>query len=167
MANEHNLIPLNKRSKSVQREIQEKGRQANKEKWAEKLDARARMKAVLEAAADPRVAAALAKTGIEVEDNMDVLIAGLMKGVIKGDIKAIEKALELSGQSRNAEKKAKKDDIEIRKAEAEAARAEMETELYKLRLEAIKGIGQEDIPDDGFLDALKDKAAEDWSNDVL
>lgn len=36
MANEENLIPLNKRSKSVQREIQEKGRQANKQKWAEK-----------------------------------------------------------------------------------------------------------------------------------
>ena len=33
MANEGNLIPLNKRSKEVQREIQEKGRKANKEKW--------------------------------------------------------------------------------------------------------------------------------------
>ena len=33
MANEQNLIPLNKRSKEVQREIQEKGRKANKEKW--------------------------------------------------------------------------------------------------------------------------------------
>ncbi len=32
MANEQNLIPLNKRSKEVQREIQEKGRKANKEK---------------------------------------------------------------------------------------------------------------------------------------
>ncbi len=32
MANEQNLIPLNKRSKKVQREIQEKGRKANKEK---------------------------------------------------------------------------------------------------------------------------------------
>ena len=36
MANEQNLIPLNKRSKDVQRAIQEKGRQANKKKWAEK-----------------------------------------------------------------------------------------------------------------------------------
>ena len=32
MANEQNLIPLNKRSKSVQREIQQKGRAANKAK---------------------------------------------------------------------------------------------------------------------------------------
>lgn len=36
MANEQNLIPLNQRSKKVQREIQEMGRQANKQKWAEK-----------------------------------------------------------------------------------------------------------------------------------
>lgn len=32
MANEQNLIPLNKRSKEVQREIQEKGRKANKKR---------------------------------------------------------------------------------------------------------------------------------------
>ena len=160
MANEQNLIPLNKRSKSAQREIQEKGRQANKEKWAQKLDMRDRMKAVLEAAADPRVAAALAKTGVEINTNADVLIAGIMKGVIKGDTKAIDKALELSGQNRHAEQRE-------RRAEAEAQRAEMETELYKMRLEAIKGIGQDELPDDGFLDALKSNAAEDWSDDVL
>ena len=161
MAHGHeNLIPLNKRSKEAQREIQEKGRQANKEKWAEKLDMRERMKAVLEAAADPRVAAALAKTGVEINTNADVLIAGIMKGVIKGDTKAIEKALELSGQNKTAEQRE-------RRAEAEAQKAEMETELYKMRLEAIKGIGQEEMPDDGFLDALKGQAAEDWSNDIL
>lgn len=36
MPNVDNLIPLNKVSKEVQREIQEKGRQANKKKWQEK-----------------------------------------------------------------------------------------------------------------------------------
>lgn len=36
MANEKNLIPINKRSKKVQREIQEKGRQANKLKWQQR-----------------------------------------------------------------------------------------------------------------------------------
>lgn len=36
MANEQNLIPLNKRSKKVQREIQEKGRKANKKKCEER-----------------------------------------------------------------------------------------------------------------------------------
>mgnify|MGYP006872984541 CR=1 FL=1 len=36
--NSQNLIPLNKRSKELQREIQEMGREANKKKWAEKMD---------------------------------------------------------------------------------------------------------------------------------
>lgn len=36
MANEKNLIPLNKRSKEIQREIQEKGRRANKQKCEER-----------------------------------------------------------------------------------------------------------------------------------
>ena len=35
-----NLIPLNRRSKDVQREIQEMGRQANREKWKQKIDLR-------------------------------------------------------------------------------------------------------------------------------
>lgn len=36
MANEKNLIPLNQRSKEAQREIQEKGRKANKKKCEER-----------------------------------------------------------------------------------------------------------------------------------
>ena len=42
--NDQNLIPLNKRSKKVQREIQEKGRQANKAKHQEKRTIRECMK---------------------------------------------------------------------------------------------------------------------------
>lgn len=51
MANEQNLIPLNKRSKEVQREIQEKGRQANKKKWAEKADLKKQLLVFLESEA--------------------------------------------------------------------------------------------------------------------
>ena len=40
IVNDENLIPLNKRSKKVQREIQEKGRQANKAKHAQKRTVR-------------------------------------------------------------------------------------------------------------------------------
>ena len=165
MANEQNLIPLNKRSKSVQREIQEKGRQANKEKWAEKKDMQSRVKAVMEMPADPGVARGMSKLGVPIDDVADAILAGLLKSALKGDVRAFEKLMEYAGQSVKSSDKLKA--FEERKAEAEAERAEMETELYKLRLEAIKGIGQEDLPDDGFLDALKSTAAEDWSDDVL
>jgi len=48
MANEQNLIPLNKRSKKVQREIQEKGRKANKEKIEARKTLREELLALLE-----------------------------------------------------------------------------------------------------------------------
>ena len=48
MANEQNLIPLNKRSKEVQREIQEKGRKANKEKIEARKTLREELLALLE-----------------------------------------------------------------------------------------------------------------------
>lgn len=165
MANEHNLIPNQIRSGKEAREKGRKGGQASGEARRRKRDLRERAVAFMEAAADPRVAAAMARTGIEVGDNTDVVMAGIYKGVIKGDTKALTLWLDLTGQNPRANDKAKQ--AQVRKAEAEAERAEMETELYRMRLEAIKGVGQEDLPDDGFLDALKGSAAEDWSDEVL
>lgn len=48
MANEQNLIPLNKRSKEVQREIQEKGRKANKAKIERRKTLREELLSLLE-----------------------------------------------------------------------------------------------------------------------
>ena len=48
MANEQNLIPLNKRSKKVQREIQEKGRKANKAKIEKRKTLREELLSLLE-----------------------------------------------------------------------------------------------------------------------
>lgn len=121
----------------------------------------------MEAAADPRVAKAMSKTGVDVKDNADVVIAGIYKGVIKGEPKSLAMWMELTGQSVKENRKGELFEYEKRKAEAEAKRAEMETELYRMRLEAIKGVGQDELPDDGFLEALKGTAAEDWSDEVL
>lgn len=160
MANEQNLIPANKRSKSEARENSRKGGIKSGEVRREKRDLRERAKLLMEMAADPRVAAAMSKTGVEIYDNADVVMAGIMKGVLRGETKSINLLLELSGQNTRT-------DAQERRAKAEAERAELETELFKMRLDAIKGIGNDELPDDGFLDALRDKAAEDWSDDVL
>ena len=165
MANAQNLIPNEKRTPKERRENARKAGKASGQARRDKRDLRERAIAFMEAAADPRVAAAMSKTGVEVFDNADVVMAGIYKGVIKGDTKALAMWMDLTGQNPKTSPKLKA--IEERKAEAEAKRAEMETELYKMRLEAIKGIGQEELPDDGFLDALKSNAAEDWSDDVL
>ena len=166
MAHGHeNLIPANKRSKAEARENGRKGGQKSGEVRREKRDLRAKAQALMDAAADPRVAAAMSKTGIHVEDVNDVVLAGIMKGVLRGDTKALNMWMDLTGQNPRTNEKAKQ--AEERKAEAEARRAELETELFEMRMNAIKGIDQPDTPDDGFLEALKGTAAEDWSDEVL
>lgn len=170
MANEHNLkkgVATQFRSGEEAVRNGRKGGEKSGEVRREKRDFKKRMQAALEAAADPSVARHMSKTGIEISDNMDVVIAGIMKGVLRGDPRAISMALEYAGENEKEKRKDELFEIEKRKTEADAQKAEMETELYKMRLEAIKGIGQEELPDDGFLDALKGTAAEDWSDEAL
>lgn len=167
MANEHNLIPNKKRSPSEVRENGRKGGIKSGEKRREKRDLRERMKILMEQAADPRVANAMSKTGVPITDNTDVLMAGIMKGVIKGDTKAINLMVELSGENMKEEHRKEMHALEKKAKQLEAERAEMENELYRMRLNAIKGIDQEEAPDDGFLDALKGTAEEDWGDEVI
>lgn len=168
MANgRENLIPANKRSKEEARENGRKGGRASGEARRRKRDLRERAKAIMEQAADPRVANAMKKTGIEVNDNADVVLAGIYKGVIKGEPKSINMWLELTGDSIKEQDRREIKALEKRKAELEAERAQMENELYRMRLDAIKGIGQDDAPDDGFLEALSGTAEEDWSDEII
>lgn len=73
MANEQNLIPLNKRSKKVQREIQEKGRKANKEKIQARKSLREELIAILEKG-----------------DTQEKLSLSLIQEALKGNTKAFE-----------------------------------------------------------------------------
>ena len=73
MANEQNLIPLNKRSKEVQREIQEKGRQANKAKIEGRKTLREELLSLLEKG-----------------DMQKKMSLSIIQKAIKGDTKAYE-----------------------------------------------------------------------------
>lgn len=73
MANEKNLIPLNKRSKKVQRDIQEKGRKANKEKIQARKSLREELLAILEKG-----------------DTQEKLSLSLIQEALKGNTKAFE-----------------------------------------------------------------------------
>lgn len=168
MANGHeNLIPITERTEEEQREMRKKGGQASGRSRRKKRDLRERAKAIMKQPADPRVAVAMSKTGIEVDDNADVVLAGIYKGVLKGDTKAINLWMELTGDNIREREQREIREIEKLKAQLDAERAKMENELYRMRLNAIRGIGQDELPDDGFLEALKSTAAEDWSNEVL
>lgn len=73
MANEENLIPLNKRSKEVQRAIQEKGRIANKKKIEARKTLREELLALLEKG-----------------DTQEKLSLSLIQEALKGNTKAFE-----------------------------------------------------------------------------
>ncbi len=73
MANEQNLIPLNKRSKEVQREIQEKGRKANKKRIEERKTLREELLLLLAEG-----------------DTQNKLSLSLIEKALTGDTKAFE-----------------------------------------------------------------------------
>lgn len=106
MANEQNLIPLDKRTKSEQREIQSSGGIASGA-------ARRRKRSLKEAAdlylslpvTDRRVWNKIARDGVEPEDidNQMAIVAGLSERAVKGDAKAAKVLFELLGDDASNE----------------------------------------------------------------
>lgn len=99
MANEKNLIPLNKRAKNVQREIQSKGGKARAKKQNEQKTFKELAQTIL--ALKPKneelrtMALAL---GVENPDNKELAVIGLMLSAIKGNYNAFDRLLELTGE---------------------------------------------------------------------
>ena len=106
MANEKNLIPLNKRTKSEQREIQSSGGIASGA-------ARRRKRSLKEAAdlylslpvTDRRVFNKIARDGVEPEDidNQMAIVAGLAGVAAQGDSKAAKVLFDLLGDADTGE----------------------------------------------------------------
>lgn len=88
MANEQNLIPLNKRPKSEQREISKKGSDASREKRAKAKTFKALLNVMLEEV-DP-------KTGKTYRELMNE--AMLEQAIKKGNVKAYEVLRDTSGE---------------------------------------------------------------------
>ena len=102
MANEQNLIPLNQRSKSVQREIQEKGRKANKEAHREKAQLKSAVKLLLSLPVkDPNIKKQLSSLGMSDKDidNSILPALGLFKKACKGDSSAARLLAELNNEN--------------------------------------------------------------------
>ena len=96
-----NLKPLNQRSKDVQRQIQEKGRKANAEKWKQKSAAKDVAKMVLSANIPFDSAKGLVtKMGLpETEMNVQAaMLAGAALEGAKGNFQATKFMLDLAGE---------------------------------------------------------------------
>ena len=166
MANNDNLAPV--RTKSEARERGKNGGEASGKARKEKADLKKRLKVLMEMEADPKVAAAMSKTGIDVHDNLDVVIASMMKGVMKSNPQMTDKVLKLLGQDVTEAQKQAKAELELEKARLEIERQQLENERQKIWLEAVKtqqGQGDE-LPDDGFIEALRESAVGDWDESI-
>ena len=127
MAKGHeNLIPLNRRAKDEQREIQRKGGIANGELRRKKSP----IKSLLKDWADSPISNAQLKRqaesfGLDTDEGKAVLTAAILKNALKGNSKYMEYALKLLGEDS----------------------------------------APDDVANDGFVDAFKATAADDWGDD--
>ena len=126
MAKGHeNLIPLNRRAKDEQREIQRKGGIANGELRRKKST----IKSLLKDWADSPISNAQLKKqaesfGLDTDEGKAVLTAAILKNALKGNSKYMEYALKLLGEDS----------------------------------------APDDVANDGFVDAFKATAADDWGD---
>ena len=120
-----NLIPLNRRAKDEQREIQRKGGIANGELRRKKST----IKSLLKDWADSPISNAQLKRqaesfGLDTDEGKAVLTAAILKNALKGNSKYMEYALKLLGEDS----------------------------------------APDDVANDGFVDAFKATAADDWGD---
>ena len=162
MANNGNLKPSEYK---LSQEEAKKGGKASGAARRAKADFKKRFKQAMEMQADPSVAKAMSKTGVPVDTNYDVLIAGIVKGVMKSNPGMAKEAMRLIG----ADERAELLELEKEKTRLEIEQKKLENEKQRLWIEAVKerqGQGIE-MPDDGFIDALNAIAGEDWTDDDI
>lgn len=103
MANEQNLIPLNKRTKSEQRRIQSQGGEASGEARRAKKTAKECAELILSLpVSDLRKWNRLSRDGIDPEDinNMMLMVSAAIKAAQAGDMVAFREVLKLIGQDK-------------------------------------------------------------------
>ena len=158
MAGGHeNLIPFDKRTEEEQRKIRSAGGKASGAVRRKKANFRKTLNAILTAKIDhPEWTPFLESLGLDstVEDAVN---AAMILEALNGNVKAYEAIARYSGQSDRTEA-----DQEEQKARTEATKAQTAAAKAK------SGQGEEEeVPDDGFLEAIKGSAAEDWEGAEL
>lgn len=147
MANNENLIRL---SPSQAREYGRKGGKASGEARRRKANFRKTLNALLTAPIDHAEWTPFLES-LGVDSTVEAAVnAAMILEALNGNVKAYEAIARFSGQSERTDA-----DLEEQKARTAAVKAKM------------AGTDEEDEPeDDGFLDALKGSAADDWADAV-
>lgn len=139
MANNENLIPLNRRTKSEQRKIQSEGGKASGEARRKKADFRKTLNALLTAEIDsPEWTPVLEAMGLESTLESAVLAAQIREALL-GSTKAATFVAKYSGQSPEPEEniRNREADTELKQARKQAVTGENETDEALDKLDEI------------------------------
>lgn len=149
MANEKNLIPFTERTESEVRKLNAKGGRKSGETRRRKKAMREAMKDLLSMpVVNMEVYNQTAMMGIDPEniDNQTAVLCRLILSAQCGDVSAAREIRSIIGEDN------------------EAARIKMQKEELKYKKQKYS-VDDEQIADDGFIDALNGTASEDWSDE--
>ena len=144
MANNENLIPFSKRSKSEAREYGKKGGKASGAARRKKADFRKTLNALLTAEIDSEEWTPFLES-LGLDSTVEAAVnAAMIREALSGNVKAYIAIRDTLGQTTKSE-----EDLEEQKARTAAVKARMGP-----------SDDEEDVQDDGFRDALKNSG--DW-----
>lgn len=151
MANEQNLKPANKRTKSEHREIARKGGVASGKARRKKANLKKAFETILQAdVASPNVKKQLEDMGVDTTNEMALAMV-MMQKAMKGNVRAFEQISKLTTTDAkdSLDKREQKERIEALKLGNEKRRKEM-------------GTSEVDVKDDGFIKSLEGVVEETW-----
>lgn len=146
MANNENLIPFSKRSKSEAREIGRKGGKASGATRRRKAAMRETMNRLLTMQAEVEGLSDILRADGGDSTYEELITMAMIEQAMLGNVKAFVAIRDTLGQTTKSE-----EDLEEQKARTAAVKSK-----------AGQDETEEDV-DDGFMEALKGTAAEDWS----
>lgn len=160
-----NLIPITSRSSEETREMGKKGGKKSGEVRRAKATFRESLKLMMDETAPEKIRAAFDKNGYDVTTHREAITAAILMGAMQGNPKMVDKALELLGE--DYKMNARLDEVKIQKErlKMEQNKVAIEEAKAKAWMEAVKNQQEAEMEDDGFMDALKGTAKDDWSDD--
>jgi len=124
MANEKNLIPVTKRTKSEAREISKKGGQASGAARRKKKTMKQVANYLLSLPVDEKLQEEMIQSGIAVDetDNQTALVFSMMQRAIKGNVTAAQFIADITGSTAMTEAEREKIKLEKKRLKLEEAK---------------------------------------------
>ena len=136
MANEKNLVPINERTKSEQREIASAGGKASGKARRRKKSMKQKMQLLLSLPAADNDQAELSAMGVDPEDmdNEMVLVKALFLAAAEGDTKAFDRIQDVLGRT------VAREELALKKQDARRKNSDEDTQPMKKAKELLGGI---------------------------